>query len=334
LLAGLAIWAALASWGRPAAAQPIVLERIVERPSGQATAKPQPLQPGADWYDQPFQVEGVSRLRIVSPEENVAAALQFYPDPDQPGALRLRVVLFTNPHPLEYRLLGESEVIAEGRRQRAREHRPLRGIVTELQGAAGRVTRIIVQDDHGAALRWSQSGETLVLEAIPPEAGGRPVGAARPWYEDRLLTFIDYDLLGGGYLDNALGEWIVLDSLSARFNGFFSTSGTLLLGRLVLRTQAWRSERAALWAEGGGAFWQELDANNAAADEDLTWVAGATAVYRLNAWGAAVHLATVNGPLVMEIYAGWQATRWLGLFLAWHSFRGQSGFAGGAGIDF
>lgn len=322
----------------PALAQRITIERVVAAPSGLATPDPQPIASGADWYDQPLAAEGATRLRIVSPEPTVAAALLFDQDAAQPGGLLLRIIILTDPDPIELRQLQPSRAMLGGKLVPAKEHWAARGVNTELRGEAGIVTRIVVQDDYGSALRWSQAGDLLVLEAIPPEAGGRPAGDVEPWYARRPLTFIDYRLMGGGYGDsdsgNALGDLFVLDFLAARFNGFFTTSDTHYLARVVLRTQAWRGERIAAWAEGGGAFWQKLRSDNSADDEDLTWVIGGTGVYRVGDWGGQGHLAYLNGPLVVELLGGWQMARRLGLLAYWHSFDGSTGYGLGLGADF
>jgi hypothetical protein len=321
-------------WPHAASAQSLLIERVVEKPSGEAGA-PAPLEGNRPWYDAPLQVEGAAKLRVLSPDAEVAGAFRFEPVPDRPGTLELRVILYTRPDPLEYRLLGQSQVMRQGKLIPAREHFPVRGLETELSGEAGRVTRIVVQDDHGSELRWRQAGELLVLEAISPEFGGKPVGASEPWWAKRRLRFLDYDVLLGGYKGaNLLGEWELLELLALKFNGFLGSRDSLLLGRAVLHNQVWRSETLSAWLEGGAALVQKLDANNAATGSEVTWVLGGTGHWRSGDWGAALHLATVDGPLVAELYGGWQFSRRWGLFLALQQFRSESAYALGASVDF
>ena len=321
-------------WPGAAPAQSILIERVVEKPSGEAGA-PALLEGNRPWYDAPLQVEGAAKLRVLSPDAEVAGAFRFEPMPNQPGTLELRVILYARPDPLEYRLLGQSQVLREGKLVPAREHFPIRGLDTELSGETGRVARIVVQDDHGSELRWRQMGDLLVLEAIPPEFGGKPVGAAEPWWAERRLRFLDYDLLAGGFKGaNALGEWELLDLLALKFNGFFGSRDSLLLERIVLRNQVWRSETFSAWLEGGAAFVQRLDTGNSVTDSDVTWVLGGTGHWRSGDWGAALHVATVDGPLVAELYGGWQFSRRWGLFVAWQQFKSESAYALGLAVDF
>ena len=315
-------------------AQPIVIERIVEKPSGEAGA-PVPIQANAPWYDAVLQADGVTKLRVLSPDPNVAGAFQFEPAPGEPGTLVMRLILYTNPKPLEYRLLGQSRVMRDGKQIPAKEHFPVRGMDTELAGEGGRVARIVVQDDYGSELRWRQVGELLVLEAIPPEFGGKPSGSAESYWARRRLRFLDYDLLVGGNKGaNALGEWEVLDLLAVRFNGFFGSRDSLLLERIVLHNQVWRSETLSAWLEGGPAFVQKLNTGNSVTGSNVTWALGGTGHWRDGDWGAALHIASVDGPLVTELYGGWQFSRRWGLFLAWQQFDGESAYALGGSVDF
>jgi hypothetical protein len=317
----------------PLLAQPLLIDRVVEKPSGEAGSAVA-LQPGAPWYDATLQVEGVARLRVFSPDPEVAGAFRFEPVAGEPGALELRLILYTRPDPLEFRLLGQSRVLREGKLVPARERFPIRYMQTELSGEAGRVARIVVQDDYGSELRWSQEGDVLVLEVVPPEYGGKPVGSEEPWWARRRLRFLDYDLLAGGYTGNAIGDWEPLDFVALRFNGFFGSRDTLLLERIVIRTQAWRSETFSLWPEGGASFRQELRTDYSVKESEIGWVVGGTSHWRDGDWGAAAHLAYVNGPLAMELYGGWQFAMHWGLFLFWQSYDGESGYGLGGAADF
>ena len=320
-------------WPGTASAQSILIERVVEKPSGEAGA-PAPLEGNRPWYDAPLQVTGAAKLRVLSPDAEVAGAFRFEPARNQPGALELRVILYTRPDPLEYRLLGQSRVLREGKLIQAQEHFPVRGLDTELAGEMGRVKRIVVQDDHGSELRWRQVGELLVLEAIPPEFGGKPVGAAEPYWARRRLRFLDYDILAGGYKGaNVLGEWEVLDFLALKFNGFIGSHDSLLLGRAVLHNQVWRNETFSAWLEGGAAFVQQVDKGNSVSNSGVTWVLGGTGHWRSGDWGAALHLATVDGPLAAELYGGWQFSRSWGLFVARQQFKSESAYAIGVSVD-
>jgi len=60
-------------------------------------------------------------------------------------------------------------------------------------------------------------------------------------------------------------------------------------------------------------------------EKDIEFIAGdirdpAAAANAVRGVHEVHHLAYVNGPIVTELYGGWQWTRRIGLFLAWHAF--------------
>ena len=328
--------------------QELVLRRIAEAPTGGPEPSPPelpapvPLPVGeeTEWREEVWRVSGVTRFRIESPAEEPIAALRFYPVAPGSEELELRVMLFAQPERREHLPAGQSQVLRRGKIVPAPVFRPRDGIWTELSGEPGRVVRIVVQDDHLAELRLRQEGQLLVLEAVTPEYGGRPTGTAEPWYAGEELTFLDYGLLAGGYTDNGIGSLLLFDFFALRFNGFVRGSSALILARAVARTQMWRGENQALWLEGGGAAYEDTrpgdDVDNDGEEDatTLTWTFGATYDMRWGDWGAAAHLSTIDGPLVMELYGGWQVFDTLGAFLAWHSFEGSSAFAAGVSWDY
>ncbi|MCH8843481.1 MAG: hypothetical protein IID61_10965 [SAR324 cluster bacterium] len=331
-------------------AQEITLHRIQATgvPADLTVPAPRPLPPGTTtWAAEAWTVESIGVFRLQAPEPAAAAALRVRPIPGEEGLLELRVILFSSLDSLDFRYLSQSEHIVEGGLQRLMRFRIVDGIGSELTGEPGRVVRIVVQDDHKSELRLRVEGEVLLLELVPPELGGRPSGGARPWYEERPLMFLDYDMLAGGWADegvldqgfgnNVIAEFRWADFLAFNVNGYFSgdAEDTLVLARAVARKQMFRWLESALWLEGGGAAWQRTKNGEATeASATLTWTFGATFVYRVETLGAAGHVSTVNGPLVIQIMGGWQALRSLGLFAAWHSFDGDSAIAMGLGIDF
>ena len=350
-MAALALALPEAAFAQEPAAEPgqdLVLRRIAAAPSeGPAPAPPESPEPAplpagdaTEWREQAWRVSGVTRFRIESPAEEPIAALRFYPVAPGSEELELRVMLFAQPERREHLPAGQSQVLRGGEIVPAPVFRLQEGIATELSGEPGRVVRIVVQDDRLAELRLRQEEQLLVLEAVTPKYGGQPTGTAEPWYAGEELTFLDYDLLAGGYTDNGIGSVLFLDVFALRFNGFVRGSSALILARAVARTQLWRNETQALWLEGGGAAYEDTrpgdDVDNDGEEDatTLTWTFGATYDVRWGDWGAAAHLSTVNGPLVMELYGGWQFFETIGAFLAWHSFEGGSGFAGGVSWDY
>ncbi|MCH7478533.1 MAG: hypothetical protein IIA14_10575, partial [SAR324 cluster bacterium] len=65
-----------------------------------------------------------------------------------------------------------------------------------------------------------------------------------------------------------------------------------------------------------------------------TWALGFTAHFRSDNWGAAAHVATVNGPLLVTVLGSWQFSSSWGALLSWQSFQGLSGFGVGASLAF
>jgi len=328
LLAALAPGAALGAAPDRMEVSRNIFHAVAERPE-------RTLGPGApvDVREERWVVRGAARLRIASPEPRTEVVTRFRPDPAGDGALELTVILVSAPRTRDFYYLEQSRLMREGRLEETTAYRLGDGVETALVGAPGTVRRIVIQDDAAAELRLSQAGDLLTLEAVPPAFGGRPTGGARPYYAGKPLRPADGRWRAAGYTDNAYGEVRIGEDFALAGNVFFPDA-TLWLGRALIRRQATRWEHLAVWLEGGAAAYQEVPQTGEADAVTLTWVFGTAVVYRTGDWGAALRLATVNGPAVVEALGAWQLWPRLGLLLLWQSFEGYSGTAAGIAWDF
>lgn len=299
--------------------------------------------------DEVWSAAGVTRLRVDSSDPQVAAVLRWRPVPaprgadggagpaeEPPGTQRLRLTLILIVRPGQRRFLykSQSQALTGGAFSELKRYRVGDGLETDLSGAPGRVTEIVIQDDGEAELRLSRDGDLLTLVVVTPEGGGEPTGPGPPYYAGRSLKFADYGLLATGYTENGYGELLLWDTLAAKINGFVSDAEEVLLLRAVLTQQAWRSRRFSLWVEGGAGFFRTEQSGTAAQEETVSYAAGLTLHYRDGAWGAALHYGLVDESGVAMLLAGWQVGSAWGLALSWQSFEGASGAGLGASLSF
>ncbi|HEX9844467.1 MAG TPA: hypothetical protein VGC20_17035 [bacterium] len=319
-------------------------ERLVRRslPSGEAAAEPRALAPGQTVLLErtPLRVEGAAALRIVSPDPEIRVVLRFRTEAGAPAdgagaALTLTVLVDAQLIPREYLYRAESQVIEDGALRPSRRFRLDQDLVTELEGAPGRVTRIVVQDDAAAELRLSLRESELVLEAVTPAFGGEPSGGTRPYYYGRTLLFMDAQLLGAGYTDNGYGELWIAETFGARASVFLATNETQSLVQGLVRQPFMRWARLAIWIEGGGAY-HHLDAPGATVAQQgvATWALGTSLHWRQGPWGAAAQFSLIDDEAFLLLQGGWQVFQRVGLVLTWQTFAGFSGFGLGAGVSF
>ncbi|MBI3992556.1 MAG: hypothetical protein HY342_04730 [Candidatus Lambdaproteobacteria bacterium] len=338
-LALLAVLGLLLGAGR-AAAQERLLQRSL--PSGETAGEPQALAPGqtAVLQQTPLRIQGATSLRIVSPDPELRVVLRFRteagaPAGDTGAALTLTVLVDAQLIPREYLYRAESQVIEDGALRPSRRFRLDQDLVTALEGAPGRVTRIVVQDDAAAELRLSLRESELVLEAVTPAFGGEPSGGTRPYYHGLPLRFMDAPLLGAGYTDNGYGELWIADTFGARGSVFVESNETQTLVQGLVRQPLVRWAGVGLWIEGGGAY-HNLDAPTAtvAQQEVVAWALGTSLHWRRGDWGAAVQLSLIKDEAFLLLEGGWQVFEHVGALLTWQSFAGYSGFGLGAGVRF
>lgn len=300
-----------------------------------AQAEPQPLEAGreVELRGERRRVTGVSRLRIVSSDPDVQAALRFRPLAETEDALALTVIVVLRPGLVRFQVLQDSQAIAGGALTHPARTRIGEGIETELAGEPGAVHTLVLQDEGGAEFRLRQEGEVLTVRLILPAQGGRPVGVGRLWYADLPLTYLDFDIQAAAGSGNALGE-LRLGPFAGAANAFFKTGETRALERIVVRQQLTRWETLAIWLEGGAGFLQHVRASDGLNEGQITWTFGAALHYRSGDWGALAQVSTFNGPLLLVVAGGWQLSPALGLSLALHSFESFQGLNLGLGIDF
>ncbi len=335
LTLALLLAAALSLRPLPASAQARLVYRSLDAQG--ASAEPQPLQPGGtvELGATPYEVSGVTSLRIASPDASVRVALRFRPDVARPGTLVLTVIVDARHAPHEYLYRADAQVLEGGRLLPQRRFKLDEDLVTALDGEPGQVQRIAIQDDDAAELRLTQRAGELVLEVLTPDFGGAPSGGARPYYYGQRLHWQDYRVLGAGWLDNGYGELWLFDTFGTRLSGFLATNQTQVLAQGLVRQPLTRWERISLWLEGGAAY-HNLDAPNASAQRQqvVTWVLGGSLHWRRQNWGALLHLALVKDQPYMLLQGGWQAFEHVGAVLVWQSFEGFSGFGLGASANF
>lgn len=332
VLLGLVL-SALPSWSGEARALEIS-RSIFQGQDGRA--QPQ-LRPGAEveMRSQRWQVSQAIQLRVESPDPEIKALLRFRPLDPKAGTLTLTLVLFNPRKRFDYQHQQQSMVMAGGS-LRPRQRLELgQGLVTDLGGAIGEVAEILVQEDGTRELRLMLRGGVLVLRVIPFEEGGDPSGAPLPYFERERLSFLNYDLLAGGFEENGYGELRLFEDFALLGNVIADGSESVILARGVLRQQLVRWRRVAISVEGGPALFT-LDPEDPSEEDDgeLTLVAGATLTFRYGDWGVAAHVSSVNGPALAMLLAGWQFSSSFGAFLEWQSFQGFSDFGVGLSLLF
>ena len=285
---------------------------------------------------------GASHLKIVSPDPEVGVALRFrtLPEPGRPW--ELTVILVTRERPHDFFYLTQGELIANGELKPQTEFRVEHGIETELTTKDAPVRDVIVQDEGDAEIRIQRSDGTVTLNVVPGQYGGRAVAGSEPWYANEPLRFLDYNILAGGYskavLNNDYTGWIlpssttehgfaeawVANAVGVRVAAFSLTRESFAVGQLVYQLQAMRGEWWSVWLEAGAAAHERTLSpahGQSTQTSDVGWTAGATGNVRFGRWGGQVHWADTDGPSVLQVLAGWQATRKLGLALSWISYR-------------
>jgi hypothetical protein len=324
--------------------------------AGAASRPETRLAPGAtvSLAGERIRVAGIARLRIAATDPGVKAALHFRRDPaaqgvppDLAGAERwsLTVILVARPRPHDYLYLAEGEGVRDGKFAPQPDYRVGQGLETELNPGGGSVAEIVIQDEGDTELRLRQAGDTLVLTAVTPRAGGHPTSPSRPWYRDEPLRFQHDQLLLGGYakavFDNDYAGWLlpsstpehafleanVGDAAGVRAAAFTKPRESFAVEQLVFMLQTVRGEWWSLWAEAGAsAFQRTLSPAHAPGTtrSGAGWTAGAAAHARFGDWGGEVRWADTDGPSLTQVLAGWQAARHFGVALSWISYRSVS----------
>jgi hypothetical protein len=344
-----AAWLAALPWAPlHAAAADLLLYRSVF--PAQRTAAPERMTAGPDTIlaGTPLLAPQPARLRIASPDPTLSAALRLAPDPADPAAWILTVVLVPAGGSRTYQYLTRGVRLVNGAPETQPGYRA-DGLETDLAGAEvggtpRRVSRLVVQDDGGMEVRLRLEGETLLLTAIPPALGGEPAVDRYPGGQGPPLRFLDYHLLLGGFAAdsfsiggtyNAFAEVYALGFLSARVNVLSTKTARLTLARLEVAQQAWRSERLSFWLDGGLRAFQEQDPRaSAGAPTTASWTFGTALHWRSGDWGAALRLAAADGPAVAEVQGGWQTWRHVGFFAFWQSVGALSDLGLGVAAGF
>ena len=316
-------------------ALPISVSRTFFPESATANPRALPRRGLVQFGPEKWRMEGVARLRIESEEPEIVVVLRFRPRPGAVGELLLTVILQADPGLFGFLYETHSQVIAGGEILAFPETRVGEGIETDLEGVTGAVTEIRVQDDGAAELRLLREGDLLRIVVVPVEAGGEPARGAHPFLTAVPLTFLEYTVLGAAWEDNGLGDLFLFEHFGFSFNALSDAGTSATLARAVVRVQMKRWERFSLWVEGGAGFFQ-LDPEDPSQEAAgiPTWAFGLTAHFRSGNWGAAGHVATVNGPLLVTVLGGWQFSPSWGALLSWQSFQGLSGFGVGASLAF
>lgn len=302
------------------------------------------------------------RLALVSPDPEVQVALRFRrlegeraagaPSSSRPAtadsgrpAWSLTVVVIAHPRPLDYTYLSDGQLVVDGRIEPQRTYRVGKGLETGLALADGVVSEIVIQDEGDAELRLKRDGDRLELSVVPPSFGGKPSGTSRPWYAGVPLRFLDYQVLVGGYAaalfnndytgflfpggtpDHGVVEAWLADRFGLRVAAFLLDHESFDVERLVVAQQALRGEHWSVWVEGGAAAAQHSltpVGGPASSRSTIGWTAGLTGHVRFGSLGAMAHWADTDGPSIMQLMAGWQATRRVGLAVSWISYRSAS----------
>ncbi|MDH4225055.1 MAG: hypothetical protein OEW12_05370 [Deltaproteobacteria bacterium] len=298
-------------------------------------APPRPLAAGGNQQveDEVWVLRGVREFRVVSDDPQVAAALRFHrlkprtvageragiPE----GGWGLTVILFSSDGRYDMRYKWNSQSITGGRLAERTHHRVTEDIRTEMTLDGAGVRTLVLQTDFQSELWLSLADGVLTLKVIPPSVGGRPRGEQLPYYFGKPLTFLDYDVLAGGYTGTGFMDLWFQDNLALGGAMVLSDGQTAALGRLVVRHQLTRWEYLSIWLEGGGGMYQLPKG-----DLEKSWVAGGAIHFRAGDWGAALTADYFNGPLWVQALAGWQGFQSFGLFL----FYQTVGPLGGSGL--
>lgn len=278
-----------------------------------------------------WRVPGATRLRVVSPDPQVAAVLRFDPLPGGGAqALRLYVTVVVRPSVPSFELESHGQLMVKGALA-PQPHYPLgkQGIATALAGAPGRVAQVVIQDHADAEIRLRRDGEILVLQVVPPEEGGVPSGLGPPHGRRRPLRFSDADLLAAASTHAALGALIFGNRLALRVNARFPSGASTAVLRVLAMAPAWRGDRWALWVEGGAGSLNRSDASGG-----LHLAGGLALHWRYTNWGAALNVGRVGGDTVLELLGGWQLWRPVGLVAGWQRLPGGANVVLGAGFAF
>lgn len=284
-----------------------------------------------------LEVGTPTRLRLLSRSQRVSAALRFRALPADPDGWELTVYLTTEQHDRDFYYLSHGQQAVGGKLVAQADYRA-NGLETELaaadeKGHPRRVRQIVIQDDGQAELRVTLDGDTLQVNAVTPEFGGTPSPSRFRGGNGPPLRFLDYDILAGGYTDNAFGELWLFGFLVLRGNYFTNSSETRGVGRVAFTQQAWRSEHFSVWLEGGAAVSQRRNEKThvtQAAKVGLT--AGVTGHWRYENFGASLHLGSAGDPLLVQMLAGWQFSKRWGAVLSWQQVKDSSGFGIGASM--
>lgn len=299
-----------------------------------------PLVPGA-WLSlgpERLEASGAGRLRLVSPSPKVFAALRFRALAEDESGWLLTVVLTTLAQNRDFYYLGQGQRAVQGKLEPQPSYRA-DGLETELAAANGegrlrQVRAVVIQDDGQAEVRVILDGDTLQIQAIPPEHGGRPNPPRFADGKGPPLRFLGYRLLGGGYTDNTFGEAWTFEFVVLRANYFTNDTETRGIGRLAIAQQIWRSERWSVWLEGGAAVSQRRDEKTeTTSGARLNLAAAVTGHWRHDHFGASLHLGQAGGPLLVQLLGGWQfAARW-GALVSWQQVKESSGFGLGLSVN-
>lgn len=301
---------------------------------GRPQAEVPPTQ-GLPVRDEVWRAEGVSRLAVVSPDPAVNAVFRLRPLADEPDGLRLVVILVPRLETREYLYTWEGERLTDGSRVTQQRFRlGTEGLETGLVGPAGPVRVVEVQDRGTVEVRIVRDGPTLVLRVVPPDEGGRPSGALRPPYEGKPLVFPRHGLLAAGYTENGLGALRIVQHVVLRVNGVTGSDKDVVMGRLLLTQQLYRTRHLGLWVEAGGGVVDVSEHAGPSPDPDASWSAGLTLFARWGDWGGSLHWGTVDGPAVLEALAGWQFSERFAGVLALQQVKGITGYGLGGSVAF
>jgi hypothetical protein len=308
----------------------VVFQELDIRPSRELT-------PGGEVEvrDEFWRVQGATRLRVESSDPEAFLLMRFLPADKRSGGLVLDLHLLSRRLVRDFQYGQASETMVGGRIVPRPDFKIGQGVTTELSGRRGEVVEVRIQDDAVAELRLALRDDELVLRAIPAKAGGELSGRNFPVYWGEKLSFLDYTLLGAGWLDNGYGELLLFEHFALKINGFSEDNASAAAARLVVRQQLVRGRSLGLWVEGGAGFFTQDPADPSEENEGQATVAfGITGQFRRGDWGAALHAASINGPLLTMVLGGWQFSQSFSLLLEWQSLLGFSGYGVGLGIAF
>ena len=285
------------------------------------------LNLGAERLD----VGAVSRLRLTSPSPNISAVLRFRPQAGPAEGWLLTVVITTEKADRDFYYLSQGQLAQQDHLVPQTSYRA-DGIETDLtaqdeQGRSRRVGEIVLQDDGQAEVRVALDGETLQVTLVPPENGGRLIPPRFAGGQGPPLRFLDYRLMGGGHTDNGFGEIWPTDFLVLRGSYFTNNSETRGVGSIAFTRQAWRSERYSLWLEGGAVIAQRRNEKTQETQPAHAGLeAGVTGNWRYHNWGASLHLSSAAGPLLTQLFAGWQFSKSWGAVLSYQLLKQSGGY--------